>query len=249
MNWGEGGKWRKCHRFFQSETYKEGFGGRGGIGDTGQSSSDPPLGKGRKRHSRDSRTTERPPTKGTKMGPIVFPRPAIRKGRLSKWSVGRKQKEGKSRKNRAFRPVSKTLTEEQQTMGEDHREIKDEAIRLWNLMGSPVYDSPSGPVALLSDEAVTTAKRGRRFTMETGRLGSNNTRRAICDIDRIACRHGGVNAQIERLRGYPIALEIYPRIIRRVRAECGSRRTKRRWGRMLVYFRKMFYTDCNFARG
>ena len=172
------------------------------------------------------------------MVPIDFPQPAMREERLVSRGANRAQRETKPRQNRAFRHVSETLTDAEKRTESHHREIKGESQRLWRLLDNPVYDSSSDPEALLSTEALATAKRGRRCAMETSPLGSNNTLRAIRDFERSAQRHGGENVQAERLLEYPLAMGRYPRILRRVRARSGKKRNRQRYEGFAAYVRK-----------
>ena len=132
---------------------------------------------------------------------------------------GSQQSVAKLRRHKVFRPTSKAMRDHQLKEEAQHRRVKEEAAKLWQMLDNPVFDSPENPELLFSAEAVRIAKRGRRCTTETVVLGSNATEKAIRDFERSARRHGDENAEIERLREYPDALRGYQRILRRVKAQ------------------------------
>ena len=150
------------------------------------------------------------------MKPLRKPQTAIYKDRLASGTAPRKQGERKPRKNRVFRPVSQALADSQKKAEAEHRRTKEEAKQLWYLLARPVYDSPSDPASTFSADAVAMGKRGRRCTIETAVLGSNNIHRAIRDFERSAKMNGNETAEVERLEEYPAALDSYHRILRRV---------------------------------
>ena len=93
-------------------------------------------------------------------------------------------------------------------MMDQHQKVKQDAIRLWGLVDHPVYDSSRNPELGFSAEAVAVAKRGRRNTAETALIGGTETKKAARGHERSARRYG-INEEVERLRGYPTAMEKY----------------------------------------
>ena len=142
----------------------------------------------------------------------------------------------KREKEKTDRPLSQAVLNSQK--GErKHMRHKEEAKRLWTLLGNPVYDAPLNPETLFAPEAIAIAKRGRRSTMETIVCGSNATKKAIRDHERSALKRGDVMAGVHRLREYPDALIAYKKIVEKVK----KRRSYNFWWRKVTIRLKIFY--------
>ena len=60
---------------------------------------------------------------------------------------------------------------------EVHRMVAKKALRLWELLGFRVYDSPIGADIFPIVDSIDTSKRGRRWAGESSALGRNAVRR------------------------------------------------------------------------
>ena len=93
-------------------------------------------------------------------------------------------------RKRASRPVSRVMMNARKQMEEHHLNLKWQGVRLWELLGNPVYDASMGPGSGYSAEAIAVAKRGRRCTIETAWIGRNATMKEIRDRERSAKKKG-----------------------------------------------------------
>ena len=91
-------------------------------------------------------------------------------------------------------------------------------MKIWARLDHPVFDSPMNHESGFGEDGILVAKRGRRCTMETRLLGSNQTKKKKTrDFERSARRYGNDDEEIRRLREYPEALEQYRRTLSALR--------------------------------
>ena len=109
----------------------------------------------------------------------------------------------------AGRPVDPAIVAVQKKREVTHRRVKSDAVRLWSILGNPVFDSPMHHDRGFIEDAILVAKRGRRCAMETHMLGSNLTKKKTRDFERSARRYGNEGEELRRLTEYPEALKKY----------------------------------------
>ena len=146
------------------------------------------------------------------------PETAIDGAKLKRGKAPTREEKGGGNKEMKSRPIPREVLEEQKRRERTHREIKSEALELWKLLENPVFDSPLNHESNFSDAAVQLAKRGKRCTVESGIVGSTNTKKAIRSYERSAKRHGNEMVEVERLQEYPNAVQDYSRILRKLKA-------------------------------
>ena len=129
-----------------------------------------------------------------------------------------------AQKEQTVRPMSEEVRQAQQKLSEKHQKVKQDAVRLWELIDNPVYDAALDPEREFSAEAIAVAKRGRRSTMESALVGSIG-QSAVRDFERSAKRHGA-DEEVKRLSEYPEALERYEKIMKAM--QCSNRNVRQR---------------------